>query len=77
MRVDNANNVGRRRSSRSTARPHARIATEGVPPRYVHEASGDAESGRGLLLVARLSTCWATAPRPAAPGKTVWAELTS
>ncbi|WP_371663721.1 hypothetical protein [Streptomyces sp. NBC_00280] len=48
-----------------------------MPPRYVHEASGDAESGRGLLLVARLSTCWATAPRPAAPGKTVWAELTS
>ncbi|MFE3266835.1 ATP-binding protein [Streptomyces sp. NPDC059215] len=49
--------------------------TERVPPRSVHEAPGDAESGRGLLLVARLATRWGTVPRPAAPGKTVWAEL--
>ncbi|GGV35191.1 hypothetical protein GCM10010277_20870 [Streptomyces longisporoflavus] len=50
--------------------------TERVPPRSVPEAPGDAESGRGLLLVARLATRWGTDPRPAAPGKTVWAELT-
>ena len=49
--------------------------TERMPPRSVHEAPGDAESGRGLLLVARLATCWGTDPRTAAPGKTVWAEL--
>ncbi|WP_251696309.1 ATP-binding protein [Streptomyces sp. Vc74B-19] len=48
--------------------------TEQVPPSSVHEAPGDAESGRGLLLVARLATRWGTAPRPSAPGKTVWAE---
>lgn len=49
--------------------------TERVPPRSVHMASGDAESGRGLLLVTRLATRWGAASRPAAPGKTVWAEL--
>lgn len=49
--------------------------TERVPPSSVHEAPGDAESGRGLLLVAQLATRWGTAPRPAAPGKTIWAEL--
>ncbi|MFF9570129.1 ATP-binding protein [Streptomyces sp. NPDC014685] len=49
--------------------------TEQVPPSSVHEAPGDAESGRGLLLVARLATHWGTDPRPSAPGKTVWAEL--
>ncbi|MGW7576534.1 ATP-binding protein [Streptomyces sp. NPDC054765] len=37
--------------------------------------SADAESGRGLLLVAALATRWAVAPRPFAPGKTIWAEL--
>ncbi|WP_279616888.1 ATP-binding protein [Streptomyces caeruleatus] len=35
----------------------------------------DAESGRGLLLVATLADEWGVTPRPAAPGKTVWAEL--
>jgi anti-sigma regulatory factor (Ser/Thr protein kinase) len=35
----------------------------------------DAESGRGLLLVAQLADRWAVAPRPGAPGKTVWAEV--
>ncbi|MEU8720458.1 ATP-binding protein [Streptomyces antimycoticus] len=48
--------------------------TERVPPRSVPEAPGDAESGRGLLLVARLASAWGTDPRPAALGKTVWAE---
>ncbi|WP_234367329.1 ATP-binding protein [Streptomyces pluripotens] len=33
------------------------------------------ESGRGLLLVAALADDWGVAPRPAAPGKTVWAEV--
>ncbi|MEU9355649.1 ATP-binding protein [Streptomyces griseoloalbus] len=49
--------------------------TERVPTLSVHEASGDAESGRGLLLVTRLATRWGTDPRPTAPGKTIWAEL--
>lgn len=48
--------------------------TERVPPSSVHEAPGDAESGRVLLLVAGLATRWGTDPRPAAPGKTIWAE---
>ncbi|MET8026171.1 ATP-binding protein [Streptomyces avermitilis] len=35
----------------------------------------DGESGRGLLLVDALADDWGVALRPAAPGKTVWAEL--
>ncbi|MFE5139534.1 ATP-binding protein [Streptomyces fagopyri] len=35
----------------------------------------DGESGRGLLLVDALAHDWGLAPRPAAPGKTVWAEV--
>lgn len=50
--------------------------TERVPPRSVPEVADDAESGRGLLLVARLATRWGTDPRSPGPGKTVWAELT-
>ncbi|MFC5214735.1 ATP-binding protein [Streptomyces coerulescens] len=38
-------------------------------------AAPDAESGRGLLLVATLADDWGVTPRRAAPGKTVWAEL--
>ncbi|WSN61910.1 ATP-binding protein [Streptomyces sp. NBC_01362] len=37
----------------------------------------DAEAGRGLLLVAALATHWGTTPRTAAPGKTVWAEIST
>ncbi|MFG3205814.1 ATP-binding protein [Streptomyces sp. NPDC048192] len=33
------------------------------------------ESGRGLLLVAALADDWGVTPRPAAPGKTLWAQL--
>lgn len=33
------------------------------------------ESGRGLYLVARLADRWGVAPRVAAPGKRIWAEL--
>ncbi|WUR90824.1 ATP-binding protein [Streptomyces sp. NBC_01262] len=49
--------------------------TERVPLLSAQEPPGDAESGRGLLLVSRLASRWAVAPREAAPGKTVWAEL--
>ncbi|MFI2377699.1 ATP-binding protein [Streptomyces sp. NPDC018964] len=48
--------------------------TERRPPSSVQETPDDAESGRGLLLVTRLAARWGTDPRPAAPGKTVWAE---
>lgn len=48
--------------------------TERVPLLAVQEPPGDAESGRGLLLVAGLATRWGAVPRPAAPGKSVWAE---
>ncbi|MDI3405356.1 ATP-binding protein [Streptomyces cavernicola] len=35
----------------------------------------DAESGRGLLLVAALADAWGITDRRPAPGKTVWATL--
>ncbi|MDT0442864.1 ATP-binding protein [Streptomyces johnsoniae] len=49
--------------------------TECAPQLPCQEPPADAESGRGLLIVARLATRWAVLPRPGAPGKTVWAEL--
>ncbi|WP_406308301.1 ATP-binding protein [Streptomyces griseoaurantiacus] len=49
--------------------------TERVPPSSPQVPRGDAESGRGLLIVAGLATRWGTGPRLGAPGKTVWAEL--
>lgn len=49
--------------------------TERVPLLTHHSPPGDAESGRGLLVVARLASRWAVSPRTDAPGKTVWAEL--
>jgi hypothetical protein len=48
---------------------------ERVPLLSDREPPGDAEAGRGLLIVSRLATRWAVAPRVGAPGKTVWAEL--
>ncbi|WP_165906356.1 ATP-binding protein [Streptomyces sp. Z26] len=45
------------------------------PCRAPRPPSSDAESGRGLLLVARLADRWGIAPRPGAPGKDAWAEL--
>nr|WP_078843425.1 ATP-binding protein [Streptomyces albus] len=48
---------------------------ERVPPRSPAEPPGDAESGRGLLLVSRLADGWGVTERSGAPGKTVWAEL--
>ncbi|MEU9062706.1 ATP-binding protein [Streptomyces sp. NPDC048430] len=35
----------------------------------------DAETGRGLILVAALAEEWGAIPREGAPGKTVWATL--
>ncbi|MGJ3559139.1 ATP-binding protein [Streptomyces sp. INA 01156] len=42
---------------------------EQMPPPSVHEASDDAESGRGLLLVTRLATRWGADPRSVAPAR--------
>jgi anti-sigma regulatory factor (Ser/Thr protein kinase) len=49
--------------------------TEKRPPASPPAADSLSESGRGLLLVAALADDWGVSPRPAAPGKTVWAEL--
>ncbi|WP_416980403.1 ATP-binding protein [Streptomyces sp. T028] len=49
--------------------------TERVPPLAPQEPPGDEESGRGLLIVARMASRWAVAPRVDGPGKTIWAEL--
>jgi len=46
-----------------------------VPPSSVQEPSGDAECGRGLLLVSHLSTRWGVLSRAGTRSKTVWAEL--
>ncbi|MCH0561777.1 MULTISPECIES: ATP-binding protein [unclassified Streptomyces] len=48
---------------------------EGVPLLSDREPPGDAESGRGLLIVTELATRWEVTPRVGAPGKVVWAEL--
>ncbi|WKV71347.1 ATP-binding protein [Streptomyces sp. PCS3-D2] len=49
--------------------------TERMPTLAETTPAPDAESGRGLLLVAALATRWGITPRLAAPGKTVWAQL--
>ncbi|MET9500447.1 ATP-binding protein [Streptomyces sp. NPDC006622] len=48
---------------------------ERQPPSTPPTPDSTSESGRGLLLVAALADDWGVTPRPAAPGKTVWAEL--
>jgi hypothetical protein len=48
---------------------------EKQPPSTPPIPDSSSESGRGLHLVAALSDDWGVTPRPAAPGKTVWAEL--
>ncbi|WP_256254893.1 ATP-binding protein [Streptomyces sp. cf124] len=48
---------------------------ERVPTLSPNEPPGEAESGRGLMLVAALADEWGTASRHGAPGKTVWAEV--
>ncbi|WP_435883810.1 ATP-binding protein [Streptomyces tanashiensis] len=55
----------------SDTRTERRPTRSAGPPAEV-----DADSGRGLILVNALATRWGVAPRPGAPGKTVWAELT-
>ncbi|MER8182005.1 ATP-binding protein [Kitasatospora sp. NPDC094015] len=65
---------------------HVRLAVEFGRLRIeVHDASpvlpspavpGELdESGRGMQLVALLSEAWGVAPRPAGPGKVVWATV--
>lgn len=49
--------------------------TERVPTLSLDESPADAESGRGLMLVAALADEWGATPRMHAPGKTVWAVL--
>ncbi|MFE7896360.1 ATP-binding protein [Streptomyces sp. NPDC057424] len=39
------------------------------------DAGSGEDGGRGLLLVTALAEKWGTAPRPGAPGKTVWAVV--
>ncbi|MEU6175601.1 ATP-binding protein [Streptantibioticus parmotrematis] len=46
-----------------------------LPPEQAPVPRPDAESGRGLWLVASLAARWAVVPRTDAPGKTVWAEV--
>lgn len=48
---------------------------EKLPPSTPPISDFTSEPGRGLLLVASLADDWGVTPRPATPGKTVWAEL--
>ena len=48
---------------------------EKQPPSTPTALDSASESGRGLHLIAALADGWGVAPRPTAPGKTVWAEL--
>lgn len=48
---------------------------ERVPLLPLREPPCDAESGRGLMLVAALADGWGAVPRANRPGKTVWAEV--
>lgn len=50
---------------------------DSVPPApgAVKPPEGDAENGRGLLIVEALADRWGTVPGPV-PRKTVWAEIT-
>lgn len=57
-------------SCRGHRHPHRADAHPRLP-------APDAEAYRGLLLVAALATHWGTTPRVAAPGKTVWAEIST
>lgn len=51
------------------------IRAEKQPPSTPPTPDSTSESGRGLHLVAALADGWGVTHRPAAPGKTVWAEL--
>ena len=45
----------------------------GIP--VLREATGDEESGRGLMLVNAISDKWGWSPAKGQPGKVVWAEI--
>ncbi|WP_411158275.1 ATP-binding protein [Streptomyces sp. CBMA29] len=51
----------------------ARIERKPPVPADIASPSGDAEAGRGLVLVQALSQAWGVAPREV--GKTVWADI--
>jgi anti-sigma regulatory factor (Ser/Thr protein kinase) len=44
-------------------------------PHLAPDLPDDAETGRGLMLVAALAEDWGVSPREGGPGKTVWAVL--
>ncbi|NJP99881.1 ATP-binding protein [Streptomyces zingiberis] len=70
LRIEIADARGDRLPPATVPGPHPR--TEGVDPRA--EGAPDAESGRGLLIVAALADRWGVVTGPP-PRKTVWAEL--
>lgn len=49
--------------------------TRGVRLPLARDPEDEEDGGRGLVLVAALAEKWGTAPRPGAPGKTVWAVV--
>lgn len=51
--------------------------TRGERHPSVGRGTADAESGRGLLIVEALAATWGVTPRADAPGKTVWAVLST
>jgi anti-sigma regulatory factor (Ser/Thr protein kinase) len=46
-----------------------------VPSTNVQAPPPSRPSGRGLLIVDQLSTCWGVTPTDPPPGKTVWFEV--
>ena len=59
--------------SRDTLRLEVADSARGSVPALPGHPDDDAESGRGLQVVAALAARWGC--RPAAPGKAVWCEL--
>ncbi|WP_340560510.1 ATP-binding protein [Streptomyces sp. GSL17-111] len=53
------------------------VRDERLPELSGRQPPDNTEGGRGLYLVAQLASAWGTRPRAAAPGKTVWAELST
>ena len=49
------------------------VADSSPAPPAPLEPTSDAESGRGLALLAALTSAWGSAPAP--PGNQVWCEL--
>jgi anti-sigma regulatory factor (Ser/Thr protein kinase) len=59
--------------SRDTLRIEVADSARGAVPARPGDPGDDAESGRGLQVVAALAARWGC--RPAAPGKAVWCEI--